>query len=80
MEYIFCGKKMKIAVFIDTKLDSGGSFQCSTSNIKNLSQSTHKDFNFIFLQQKRRTYLFLKKLNVKSSLSSIIFLISYSHT
>jgi glycosyltransferase involved in cell wall biosynthesis len=80
MEYIFCGKKMKIAVFIDTKLDSGGSFQCSTSNIKNLSQSTHKDFNFIFFTTEKENLSFFKEIKCEVKLveyNFFDFLFSY---
>ncbi len=59
---------MKIAVFIDAKLDSGGSFQCSASNIKNLSKSTHEEFNFIFFTTEKENLSFFEEIGCEVKL------------
>ena len=64
---------MKIAVFIDSKLDSGGSYQCSASNIKNLSQSAHKEFNFIFFTSEKENLSFFKEIKCEVKLVKFNF-------
>jgi len=64
MECHFCLQKeqlikMNIALFIDNKLDSGGAFQCSLSNILNLIKNSDKEYKFkIFTTIKENLHLF----------------------
>ncbi|MDA9636818.1 glycosyltransferase family 4 protein [SAR86 cluster bacterium] len=53
---------MNIALFIDNKLDSGGAFQCSLSNILNLIKSSDKRYKFkIFTTIKENLHFFEDK-------------------
>lgn len=61
-------KKLKIAVFVNTKLKVGGGFTYAFSIIKKLMELDDKDYVFVYYCDNVETISFLKQYNIKAIL------------
>jgi len=62
--------KIKIAVFINTRLKVGGGFTYASSIIKNLIELDSNDFTFVYYSDSKETVSYLEQYNVNATLLS----------